>query len=258
MMHMEQNENIIDFSRIIDAAQKNIVGIIIWGVVGLAVSLMVSFFVMTPKYNSTVDILVNQKNNNSAVQFNVQQADLQAINTYKDVLKKSVILTPVLKTIKEKDNYQGNLEKLQESIKITNQTNSQVISVTVTDTNAYVAADIANTMGTVFTREIKKMMKVDNVTVVNKAVVNTNPVSPRKKLNAFLGLVIGLFIGTAIVIIKELRDTTVGDQKFLTEDLGLVNLGSIYHIKNENKQYQIVETIESDDFDDKDHAPKRV
>ena len=142
-MHMEQNENIIDFSRIIDAAQKNIVGIIIWGVVGLAVSLMVSFFVMTPKYNSTVDILVNQKNNNSAVQFNVQQADLQAINTYKDVLKKSVILTPVLKTIKEKDNYQGNLEKLQESIKITNQTNSQVISVTVTDTNAYVAADIA-------------------------------------------------------------------------------------------------------------------
>ena len=202
-MHMEQNENIIDFSRIIDAAQKNIVGIIIWGVVGLAVSLMVSFFVMTPKYNSTVDILVNQKNNNSAVQFNVQQADLQAINTYKDVLKKSVILTPVLKTIKEKDNYQGNLEKLQESIKITNQTNSQVISVTVTDTNAYVAADIANTMGTVFTREIKKMMKVDNVTVVNKAVVNTNPVSPRKKLNAFLGLVIGLFIGTAIVIDRK-------------------------------------------------------
>ena len=60
------------------------------------------------------------------------------------------------------------------------------------------------------------------------------------------------------MIIKELRDTTVGDQKFLTEDLGLVNLGSIYHIKNENKQYQIVETIESDDFDDKDHAPKRV
>lgn len=206
---MSKNESMIDISRFFEIIKRNIIGIIICGVIGIVISLIVSFFMITPKYESTVDILVNQKSGNSAMQFNMQQADLQAINTYKDVLKKSVILTPVLKEVREKDNYQGSLTDLQKSIEITNQTNSQVISVTVTDKNAYVATDIANTIGKVFTREIKKMMQVDNVTVVTKASVNTNPVSPNKKLNALVGLILGLTIGITFVIVRDLRDTTV-------------------------------------------------
>lgn len=256
---MSKNESMIDISRFFEIIKRNIIGIIICGVIGIVISLIVSFFMITPKYESTVDILVNQKSGNSAMQFNMQQADLQAINTYKDVLKKSVILTPVLKEVREKDNYQGSLTDLQKSIEITNQTNSQVISVTVTDKNAYVATDIANTIGKVFTREIKKMMQVDNVTVVTKASVNTNPVSPNKKLNALVGLILGLTIGITFVIVRDLRDTTVKNQEFLSDELDLVNLGSVYHIESDKQNYRVAEIIEDlDDTNGTGMSRKRV
>ena len=171
----------IDIPQIFNAMKRNWFTLFICGVVGMLLSLVVAFFFITPKYSASVDLLVNQKADTTQAQFTAQQADLQAINTYKDVLKKSVILEPVLKKVKEQDNYKGSLKTLQDSISISNETNSPVVSVTVTDVNAYVAADIANTIGTVFTQKIKKIMQVNNVTVVNKATVNTTPISPNKK-----------------------------------------------------------------------------
>ena len=242
-MNKKDDEMIIDVGRLIGTLKKNIVSIIIWTVLGLIISLGCVFLFIEPRYSSSVDILVNQKVNNAQVQYATQQADLQAINTYKDVLTKPIILTPVLKEVKKTDNYQGNLDALEKSIKVSNQTNSQVVTVTVTDKNAYVAADVANTIGKIFTKKVKKMMQVDNVTIVSDAKVNSKPVSPNKKLFALAGVVLGLFIGVAIAFIKEFTDKTVKDSNFLTDELGLTNIGSVYHLDINDNNYGIVEAI---------------
>ncbi|WP_304652013.1 Wzz/FepE/Etk N-terminal domain-containing protein, partial [uncultured Ligilactobacillus sp.] len=99
-----QNDGTItlDIRRFNVIMKKNILGIVICGVIGLVLSTIVSTVIMTPKYESSVDILVNQKSSDIQTQLNVQQADLQAINTYKDVLKKPIILSDVLKQLREK------------------------------------------------------------------------------------------------------------------------------------------------------------
>lgn len=242
-MSRKDNETIIDLRQSMIVLKNNVVSIITWMILGLVVALGSVFFLIEPKYSSSIDILVNQKANNAQVQYATQQADLQAINTYKDVLTKPIILTPVLKEIKNTDNYQGNLNSLAKSIKVSNQTNSQVVTVTVTDKNAYVAADIANTVGKVFAKKVKKMMQVDNVTIVSDAKVNSKPVSPNKKLFALAGVVLGLFIGVAIAFIKEFTDKTIKDSSFLTDELGLTNIGSVYHLDINDNNYGIVETI---------------
>ena len=240
----------IDIPQIFNAMKRNWFTLFICGVVGMLLSLVVAFFFITPKYSASVDLLVNQKADTTQAQFTAQQADLQAINTYKDVLKKSVILEPVLKKVKEQDNYKGSLKTLQDSISISNETNSQVVSVTVTGVNAYVAADIANTIGTVFTQKIKKIMQVNNVTVVNKATVNTTPISPNKKLFALVGLLLGVVLGLAWVIVKEIFDTTVRDTDFITDELKLADLGVVYHISSKNKDFRIVNVEEESSNDD--------
>lgn len=242
-MNKKDDEMIIDLSSLMSTLKKNIVSIIVWAILGLVVSLGSVFLFIEPKYSSNVDILVNQKADNAQVQYAAQQADLQAINTYKDVLTKPIILASVLKEVKRIDNYQGNLSTLEKSIKVSNQTNSQVVTVTVTDKNAYVAADIANTIGKIFTKKVKKMMQVDNVTIVSKAKVNNKPVSPNKKLYALMGLLVGLIIGTSIAFIKELTDKTVKDSSFLTDELGLTNIGSVYHLDINDNDYGIVKAI---------------
>jgi capsular polysaccharide biosynthesis protein len=242
-MNKKDETTILDIGYVLLILKKNIISIFVWVIFGLIVSMGIVFLFIEPKYSSNVDILVNQKANNAQVQYAAQQADLQAINTYKDVLTKPIILSPVLKEVKRTDNYQGNLSTLEKSIKVSNQTNSQVVTVTVTDKNAYVAADIANTIGKVFTKKVKKMMQVDNVTIVSKAKVNNRPVSPNKKLYALMGLLVGLIIGASIAFIKELTDKTVKDSSFLTDELGLTNIGSVYHLDINDNDYGIVKVI---------------
>lgn len=242
-MNKKDETTILDIGYVLLILKKNIISIFVWVIFGLIVSMGIVFLFIEPKYSSNVDILVNQKANNAQVQYAAQQADLQAINTYKDVLTKPIILSPVLKEVKRTDNYQGNLSTLEKSIKVSNQTNSQVVTVTVTDKNAYVAADIANTIGKVFTKKVKKMMQVDNVTIVSKAKVNNRPVSPNKKLYALMGLLVGLIIGASIAFIKELTDKTVKDSSFLTDELGLTNIGSVCHLDINDSDYGVVKVI---------------
>ena len=242
-MSRKDDETIIDLRHLIIVLKNNMISIIIWAVLGLIISLGSVFLLIEPKYSSSIDILVNQKASNEQVQYTTQQADLQAINTYKDVLTKPIILAPVLKEVKRTDNYQGNVSTLENSIKVTNQTNSQVVTVTVTDKNAYVAADVANTIGKVFSKKVKKMMQVDNVTIVSNAKVNNSPVSPNKKVFALVGIVIGAFVGIAITFIKELTDKTVKNSSFLTDELGLTNIGSVYHLDINDNDYGVVKVI---------------
>ncbi|WP_311408466.1 YveK family protein, partial [Liquorilactobacillus uvarum] len=123
MIDRKSDETVIDLPQLWRLLRKNIVNLIVWMLAGGILAFLISFVFMTPKYSATTDILVNQKADNAQMQFNVQQADLQAINTYKDVLKKDVILDPVLKQIRQQDNYSGDIEKLQDAVSIENQTN---------------------------------------------------------------------------------------------------------------------------------------
>lgn len=242
-MNKKDDMMVVDLGHLMAVLKNNIIFIVIWTVLGLIVSLGMVFLFVEPKYSSSVDILVNQKTNSAQVQYAAQQADLQAINTYKDVLTKPIILTPVLKEVKRTDNYQGTIDTLEKSIKVSNQANSQVVTVTVVDKNAYIAADVANTIGKVFTKKVKKMMQVDNVTIVSKAKVNTKPVSPNKKLYALMGLVLGFFVGVTTTFIRELTDKTVKDSSFLTDELGLTNIGSVYHLDINDSDYGVVKVI---------------
>ena len=248
----------IDIPQILNVVKKYWRALITCGVIGMLLALLIAFFFITPKYSSSVDLLVNQKADTTQAQFTAQQADLQAINTYKDVLKKSVILEPVLKEIRERDNYQGSLATLQGAISISNEANSQVVSVTVTDANAYVATDIANTIGKVFTQKIKKIMQVNNVTVVNKATVNTTPVSPNKKLFAIIGLLLGISLGVIWAIVKEITDTTVKEIDLLTNELGLTDLGVVYHISDNNKRFRSVNVEDDSNEDEPNNDIRRV
>lgn len=233
-MVKENEETVIDLGRLLLTLKKNLFSIVAWAVVGLIISLVVLFIFIEPKYSATTDILVNQKNDNVQTQYAAQQADLGAVTTYEDILKRSVILSPVLKEVKARDNYKGSLGDLQKSVSVSNETNSKIISVTVTDKDAYTAADIANTVAKTFKEKIVKMMKIDNVTIVSSAKPNATPVFPKKTLGVLVGIVLGALIGVTIAIVRELTDKTVKDMDFLTDEVGLTSLGTVFHIEDDS------------------------
>ena len=91
--------------------------------------------------------------------------------------------------------------------------------------NAVRARDIANEIAKVFKAKIATIMSVSNVSVVSKATADPTPVLTSAKIISFIGLILGIAVAFLWGLVRELTDQTVKDVDFITDDLGLVNLG---------------------------------
>lgn len=196
------------------------------------VSAIISFFFMTPIYQSSTQILVNQKKQEgAAIQYNEVQTNVQLTNTYKVIIKSPVILDQV----NEKLNLNMTAQALTGKINVANEKDSQVISVTVEDKDPKLARDIANATADVFKGEAAKIMNVDNVTVLSKAEVaeNQSPIKPRPMLNVAIAFVVGLMAAVGLAFLLEYLDNTVKKEEDVENLLGLPVLGIVARMDEE-------------------------
>lgn len=225
----EKSSKFSDIGEILGILRKRR-GVIIWTTIICAVlTFFTSVFVISPKYSSNTDILVNRKIDN---QINAQaqiQADVQMISTYKDIITSPTILDEVGKELNNQ-GYKIDEAKLKKTISISNQQNSQVFTVTVKTKDPNLSAAEANTIANVFKKRVKKIMSVNNVSILSKAVANPNPVSPKIPLATLIGIVAGLLLGLILAFAIDGLDRTVDNESFITKELGLNDLGIINEI----------------------------
>lgn len=187
---------------------------------------------MTPIYQSSTQILVNQKKQEGAmIQAGEVQTNIQLTNTYKVIIKSPVILDQV----NEKLNLNMTAQALTEKVNVANEKDSQVISVTAEDKDPKVARDIANATADVFKGEVAKIMNVDNVTVLSKAEVaeNLSPIKPRPMLNVAIVFVVGLMASVGLAFLLEYLDNTVKKEEDVESLLGLPVLGIVARMDEE-------------------------
>ncbi|MBM9559896.1 YveK family protein [Limosilactobacillus fermentum] len=235
-MESEKNTNTIDLQHLWKLFVQHMRMILIW-TVGLGVIAWgLAAFVIPAKYTATTQILVNQRNSNdnNGQAYTNQQADIQMINTYKDIITNQVILKSASKQLANPSGsqraYALSVAKLKDSLKVTTQNNSQVFSLSAEAGNPTEAKVIANTVAKIFKKQIRSMMNVNNVTIVSEATTPTSQSFPNKKLFALAGLVLGFLISYVYVLLRDLTDTTVRDNDFMTNELGLTNLGQVGEI----------------------------
>ena len=225
----EKSSKFSDIGEILGILRKRR-GIIIWTTIICAVlTFFTSVFLISPKYSSNTDILVNRKVNN---QENAQaqiQADVQMINTYKDIITSPTILNTVSEKL-ENQGYKINANEIKDCIAINNQQNSQVFTVTVKTKDPNLSAAEANTIADTFKEKVKKIMSVNNVSILSRATPNPNPVSPKILLNCIAGMFFGIILGLTIAFISNGLDRTVNNEEFITKTLKLNDLGIINEI----------------------------
>lgn len=241
---VEESANSIDLNRLIAIFRKHIKLLVIWTLVAGLLGFVVAEFVVVPKYTATTEILVNQKHNSDSngQAYNNQQADIQMINTYRDLITNQVILNKVSNELnsaktarKYGRTYNMPVAELKNAIAISTQQNSQVFSVAVKTDDPNLSAATANTIAHVFKKQIRKIMSVNNVTIVSRAAMPDSPSFPNAKLFTLAGAILGLLCSAIYLIVKELMDTTIKDDEFMTKELGLTNLGHIDHFHMEHK-----------------------
>ncbi|MFY3790529.1 YveK family protein [Ureibacillus sp. MALMAid1270] len=206
---------------------KKRIGLIISITIGaMLIAGIISFFFLTPIYQGSTQILVNQtKQEQQPIQTSDIQTNLQLINTYNVIIKSPAILNIVI----ERLDLDTTPSALTNQITVTNANDSQVVTISVQDEQAFMAVDIANTVAQVFKEEIPKLMNADNVNILSPAVLpaDPSPIKPNKTMNVAIAMVVGLMIGVGLAFLLEYLDTTVKTEQDVEDILGLPILGLV-------------------------------
>ncbi|WP_052130320.1 YveK family protein [Ureibacillus sinduriensis] len=225
-------EETISLQELFIIMRKRFMQIAIFAIIGALTAGIISFFLLTPVYQASTQILVNkQVHEQQTIESQDIQTNLQLINTYNVIIKSPAILSKVIEIL----DLNLNSAQLTDKISVASQNDSQVVNVTVQDDNPAIAVEIANTTAEVFQQEIPILMNVDNVNILSPAVLSDNPtpVKPNKLLNIAVGTVVGLMIGLGLAFLMEYFDTTIKSEEDVEEILGLPIIGLVSPIPEE-------------------------
>ena len=200
----------------------------------VAVSGILSYFVLTPIYSVSTQILVNKTNEEAQYNYSEVQTNLQLINTYNVIIKSPRILDIVAEEMKG----DFTAASLKEKITVSSEQNSQVITLSVEDEDPHTATKIANKTAEIFQSQISDIMKVDNVSILAKAEVqdNISPVKPKPLLNIVIAMVVGLMAGVGVAFLLEYLDTTIKTESDVEKLLELPVIGVISTIGESDLQ----------------------
>lgn len=263
--------NVLELRQLWHIIQKHLFAFIFMAIIGACAGYGVAKFVIAPTYSASTSMLVNRSADDTSTataNLSDQQADVQLINTYKNLIISSNVLgavsdklenpapivvqkakdavydtladgtrhlvTPAQKEITKPSNktkYQLSVDELKSMVTITSQQNSQVFSINVKSKDPKLAADVANEVADVFKDKISGFMKINNVSIIDSAKANKKPVTPNAKLFTLAGFVVIGGLTFLYMLIKELADTTIKSPDEVSQLFGMTNLGVIGHVK---------------------------
>ncbi len=178
---------------------------------------------LTPTYtaSSSAFVLSNVTGNSVVMQ------DIQ-ISTY---LMKDYEILITSRNITSKVNEDLGLNmthsQLAGKITVTVPEDTRTLQISVVDTEASRAADIANAVMKYSAELILNTMKVEAVNVIDEAVVPVAPSSPGATRNAILGGVIGLVLAIAVLTVIHMMDDSIRTEEDAERYLGLPTIGVI-------------------------------
>lgn len=175
--------------------------------------------------NTTIVLASEAKNENSTS--NTTYTDLQVnknlVSTYSKIIKSRKVMQAVIDN--EKLDY--DYETLQENITVTNVDDTELIKISVSDTDSKLAEKIANAIVPVFSEEVKRIYKINNVSVVDTAIASEKPYNINYIKENIIYILAGIVLGSGIVFIMFYFDTSIKTSEDIEEKLGLTVLGVV-------------------------------
>ena len=218
-------DKIIKFSSILETLKKHLMMIVSLTLVAAVLGTSYSFFLATPNYEAQTQVIAKISDSSAQAFAGQVQANTQMATTIAQVM----VSPTIIEDVKEELQLSKSVDEIKSEITATAGTSSQMITLTVSDSNPYIAAKIANTTASVFTKRAPSLLNVSNISVLATAQPNTTPTSPNKPLWIMISAGMGLILGVLIALVRTLFNTKVSATSDL-EEIGISNLGSISKI----------------------------
>jgi capsular polysaccharide biosynthesis protein len=199
--------------------------------VAILLSGIISVFVLDKVYQANTTLMVGRPKDyvsDANIQYNELLLNQKLVSTYGELIKTRAVAEEVIDNL----NLDLSYEQYKEKVNVSLVKDTELIQIIVKDNDPSVARITADETANVFMDKVQEIMKVDNVHVIDKAEIPTEPVSPNVTLNIAIAAVLGLMIGVFLAFLLEFLDNTIKTPEDVEKYLNLPVLGSIPKVED--------------------------
>lgn len=208
--------------------------ILIGGLVGAIVMMLITTFMITPKYQSRAILYILSKST-SVTSF----ADIQIGSAVSEDLEIIATSKPVIDGAREKVKKNTGKDFSRSDIKdmldVSNVEDTRILNIVVTSENPEDACNIANAIAETTASQMAEIMKSDPPTTVERAEVEEKPISPSLIKNTILGSFVTMFLICVALIVRYIMNDNIKNEEQVKRYLGAPTLVTIPYISGKDK-----------------------
>lgn len=212
--------------------------ILIGMIVGAVVMMIITVYMITPMYQSQAFLYILSKTTSVTSIADIQigsavSADFEIIATSKPVIDGAI------EKIKKDTDKTFTRQDIKSRLEVNNIEDTRILQISVTDANPENACIIANAIAQSTASQMAEIMKSDPPTMVEKAEIEKDPVSPSLLKNMVLGaFAMGVLICVILVIISLANDNIKTEEQ-VRNYLDAPTLATIPYISEKNREREM-------------------
>lgn len=218
--HNEEIE--IDLRELLQVIRKRFLVILLAALIFAGGAGVYSFFIAEPVYESTSKLYILTQSTSITSLADIQVGSSLAVD-YLELMKSRPIVEEVIENLSLQMKYEDMLKVLS----ITNPSDTRFLNISIKGTDAVKITEIANEFSEVAIRKIPEIMKTDKPSIVEIATLPDHPIKPEKSKNVMLAFILGAFLASMIVIVKDVFNDKIKTQEDIERYLELNTLASV-------------------------------
>ena len=224
----------IDLKELIDIIVKKWWLILLLTIVGFGSAYLVSAKYVTPVYEAKTVLYIGSEDSamgSIGISLGQLEANSQLLIDYKQIALTRLVIDEVVKNTGLNISYIA----FQNNIVIENISDSRLFTVGFRNSDPLIAKKVSDELAKQITVAAAQIVGVENIRILDQALVPQTPVSPNLFLNTMIGGALGLLVSLIIVIMMFILKDTVKDEEDIENLIGVSVLGSIPEFKGEAK-----------------------
>ncbi len=226
MERLDREEMEIDLGSLLkEALRRWWVFIIAAAICGL-LALIATVALITPQYESRAMLYILSKTT-SVTSFADFQISTELTADFEVIATSKPVIDGALERIKKEEGITLTRENIEGMLTVTNAADTRILMITATNPDPSVACIVANAVAAETADQMAYIMKADPPTTVEQAEVSSEPVSPSLLRNTVMGILAGIFLVAAYVVVFYIRNDNIKNQEEVERYLGLNTLAVI-------------------------------
>lgn len=180
-----------------------------------------------PLYTTYTTIILT-KSNETQTSTTITQNDIllnqKLVETYTRIIKSKLVLDQVI----SETGITYTAEELGQNVAVEAYENTEMLKISVTDSDPELAASIANSIAQVFSGEVAKIYQMNNISVIDIAQVPEEVSNNTLTRDFFIALFISIFGSIGVIFVIYYFDDSIKLTDDLEEEIGMPVIAKVF------------------------------